>query len=65
VLHFVPVLTMLVQVSLPGTHKMETEQWPLVADGALWDHLLPVSDPRYRLASKTHAGHSDPSAVKL
>jgi hypothetical protein len=22
-------------------------------------------DPRYRLASKTHAGHSDPSAVQL
>jgi hypothetical protein len=24
-----------------------------------------VCDPRYRLASKTHTGHSDPSAVKL
>ena len=23
------------------------------------------SDPRYCLASKTHAGHSDPSAVQL
>lgn len=57
-LHFVPVLTMLVQVSLPGTHNMETERWPLVAGGGPLGPSANSENSRLLAVQATERPHS-------